>query len=48
MGREGGVADGDRTRDHRSHNPVLYHLSYSHHFVTVPTQENYQWLDSLP
>ncbi len=27
----GGVADGDRTRDNRSHNPVLYQLSYSHH-----------------
>ena len=26
-----GVADGDRTRDNRSHNPVLYQLSYSHH-----------------
>ena len=26
-----GVADGNRTRDHRSHNPVLYQLSYSHH-----------------
>ena len=28
-----GVADGDRTRDNRSHNPVLYQLSYSHHKV---------------
>ena len=28
---ENGVADGNRTRDHRSHNPVLYQLSYSHH-----------------
>ena len=27
----GGVADGDRTRDLRSHNPVLYQLSYGHH-----------------
>ena len=26
-----GVADGNRTRDTRSHNPVLYQLSYSHH-----------------
>ena len=25
-----GVTDGDRTRDNRSHNPVLYQLSYSH------------------
>jgi hypothetical protein len=26
-----GVTDGDRTRDHRNHNPGLYQLSYSHH-----------------
>ncbi len=26
-----GVTDGARTRDHRSHSPVLYQLSYSHH-----------------
>jgi hypothetical protein len=25
-----GVSDGDRTRDNRSHNPVLYQLSYTH------------------
>jgi hypothetical protein len=25
-----GVADGDRTRDNRNHNPGLYQLSYSH------------------
>ena len=31
---EDGVADGDRTRDHRNHNPVLYQLSYSHHCIT--------------
>ncbi len=30
--RKGGVADGGRTRDLRSHNPVLYQLSYSHHY----------------
>lgn len=31
-GREiSGVSDGDRTHDHRSHNPVLYQLSYAHH-----------------
>ena len=24
------VTDGDRTRDTRDHNPVLYQLSYSH------------------
>jgi hypothetical protein len=28
-----GVADGDRTRDHRNHNPGLYRLSYSHRSV---------------
>ena len=26
-----GVSDGDRTHGHRSHNPVLYQLSYTHH-----------------
>src|SRR5919112_898589 len=25
------VTDGARTRDLRSHNPMLYHLSYGHH-----------------
>ena len=29
--REGGVADGSRTRHLRSHNPVLYLMSYGHH-----------------
>ena len=28
---EYGVDDGDRTHDNRSHNPVLYQLSYAHH-----------------
>ena len=28
-----GVRDGDRTRDNRDHNPVLYQLSYSHRNV---------------
>ncbi len=28
-----GVADGDRTRDNRNHNPGLYQLSYGHHIV---------------
>ena len=28
------MADGDRTHDTRSHNPVLYQLSYGHHRVT--------------
>ncbi len=26
-----GVDDGNRTHDRRSHNPVLYQLSYVHH-----------------
>jgi hypothetical protein len=26
-----GVSDGNRTRDNRDHNPVLYQLSYTHH-----------------
>jgi hypothetical protein len=29
--RNNGVTDGVRTRDHRSHSPGLYQLSYSHH-----------------
>ena len=29
--RRDGVDDGDRTRDHWSHSPVLYQLSYIHH-----------------
>ncbi len=28
---EYGVDDGDRTHDHRNHNPALYRLSYAHH-----------------
>src|SRR3990167_2520758 len=27
------VDDGDRTHDNRSHNPVLYQLSYAHHIA---------------
>ena len=30
---EYGVDDGDRTHDTRSHNPVLYQLSYAHHIT---------------
>ena len=30
-GGRNGVSDGNRTRDIRSHNPVLYQLSYTHH-----------------
>lgn len=29
--RKYGVDDGDRTHDTKSHNPVLYQLSYAHH-----------------
>ncbi len=31
--RGNGVADGDRTRYHRNHNPGLYRLSYSHRSI---------------
>ncbi len=30
-GLSSGVTDGARTRDLRSHNPMLYLLSYGHH-----------------
>ncbi len=30
---ENGVPDGARTRDARSHSPVLYQLSYRHHLL---------------
>ncbi len=49
---EDGVADGDRTRDNRSHSPALYQLSYSHHNgrgggirtpdILLPKQARYQ------
>ena len=32
---EYGVDDGDRTHDTRSHNPVLYQLSYAHHIALL-------------
>lgn len=32
--KNNGVAEGDRTLDHRNHNPALYQLSYSHHYTT--------------
>ena len=32
--RNNGVTEGDRTLDHRNHNPALYQLSYSHHNTT--------------
>ena len=28
-----GVTDGDRTHDHRNHNPALYRLSYGHLYM---------------
>ena len=31
--RKNGVDDGVRTRDHWSHSPVLYQLSYIHHHL---------------
>ena len=35
-----GVSDGARTRDNRSHNPVLYQLSYGHQqTLTSPSHE---------
>ena len=38
---EYGVDDGDRTHDNRSHNPVLYQLSYAHHIaLLVPKLPN--------
>ncbi|SPO67619.1 protein of unknown function [Pseudomonas sp. JV241A] len=30
---EYGVDDGNRTHDHRNHNPALYQLSYVHHIA---------------
>ena len=30
-----GVADGARTHDNWNHNPGLYQLSYSHHWLVV-------------
>jgi hypothetical protein len=34
-----GVTDGTRTRDLRSHNPMLYQLSYGHHAQGDSTSE---------
>ena len=37
---EYGVDDGNRTHDTRSHNPVLYQLSYAHHIaLLVPLRQ---------
>ena len=35
-----GVNDGDRTRDNRNHNPVLYQLSYIHQMMTILARED--------
>ena len=32
MVTKNGVSEGIRTLDHRSHNPALYQLSYTHHY----------------
>ena len=32
------MAEGDRTLDHRNHNPALYQLSYSHHYSLLTYQ----------
>ncbi|CAI8969962.1 hypothetical protein EMIT053CA3_90068 [Pseudomonas donghuensis] len=32
---EYGVDDGNRTHDHRNHNPALYQLSYVHHIAFI-------------
>ena len=37
---EYGVDDGVRTHDRRSHNPVLYQLSYAHHIAFTCTNRN--------
>ena|GEM_PF-2121091 len=40
---EYGVDDGVRTHDRRSHNPVLYQLSYAHHIaLLVPEPRNWR------
>ncbi len=37
-----GVDDGNRTHDTRSHNPVLYQLSYAHHIVNRAGRSGFQ------
>ena len=34
-----GVGNGNRTRNRRSHSPVLYQLSYSHHYADYTTEK---------
>ena len=36
-----GVDDGVRTHDRRSHNPVLYQLSYAHHIALLVPEPKY-------
>jgi hypothetical protein len=35
---DGGVGDGNRTRNNRSHSPVLCQLSYSHRILLIIAQ----------
>ena len=44
---EYGVDEGDRTLDNGSHNPVLYQLSYAHHFASARNSNIFlAWLHS--
>ena len=46
--RKSGVADGDRTRDNRNHNPGLYQLSYGHHIEADITADILYYLPAAP
>jgi hypothetical protein len=35
ISKKSGVGNGNRTRNRRSHSPVLYQLSYSHHRIRL-------------
>ena len=37
-----GVDDGDRTHDRRNHNPVLYQLSYAHHYSNPTSTTHFE------
>ncbi|CAD5377546.1 hypothetical protein OF001_U200042 [Pseudomonas sp. OF001] len=39
---EYGVDDGNRTHDTRSHNPVLYQLSYAHHIASLTSSTDWR------
>ena len=39
-----GVDDGARTHDRRNHNPVLYQLSYAHHYISSNLHFECFWL----